>query len=45
MMRAGSKVTWDPRFETYKVLDVDTAKASREKYGFVAEAQNVQELS
>ena len=44
-MTAGSKVTWDPRFETFKVLDLDTAKASREKYGFVAETQNVPELS
>ena len=33
------------RFETFKVLDLDTAKASREKYGFVAETQDVQELS
>lgn len=37
MTRKGSKVTWDPRFETFKVLDLELAKANREKYGHVAE--------
>jgi import inner membrane translocase subunit TIM54 len=37
MTRKGSKVTWDSRFETFKVLDLELAKANREKYGHVAE--------
>lgn len=35
MTRVGSKVTWDSRFESFKVLDLDMAKVNREKHGDV----------
>lgn len=37
MTRRGSKVTWDARLENLKVLDVDLAKRSIERDGFVAD--------
>lgn len=45
MTRVGSKVTWDPKFETFKVLDLDLARANREKYGYVADRHEVKELA
>lgn len=45
MTRVGSKVTWDPRFETFKVLDLDLARANREKSGFVVGKSEVHELA
>lgn len=35
--RVGSKVPWDSRFEAFRVLDLDMAKANRERYGHVAD--------
>jgi import inner membrane translocase subunit TIM54 len=38
--RVGSKVTWDPRFETFKVLDLDLAKEAIRKHGLAGERSN-----
>ena len=40
MTRVGSKVTWDPRFESLDVLDLDLARQSITKTGFVGDVDH-----
>lgn len=41
MTRVGSKVTWDSRFDGFRVLDLQLAKQAREKHGFIGDRQNL----
>ena len=43
MTRVGSKVTWDSRFDGFRVLDLQLAKQARDKYGFVGDRQRQQQ--